>query len=95
MFDNISQKIKDLALLSFIFGSLASFMVGGLMMIRGEFYVFLGLLIIPAGAFLAWASSCLIYGFGELIDNTSKTNTNVKNNNTNRTLYKSLHNIDD
>lgn len=75
-FDNIGGKIKGLA--KFIFAILTIIaLIGGLFfLIKGKEVVgndvieIIGLLIIMVGPILAWINSWLLYGFGQLIENS-------------------------
>lgn len=66
MFNNIGQKIKILAIVSAGLESIGS-IVAGLCMEDGT----LGVLIAGSGVILSVFSLFLLYGFGELIENTS------------------------
>lgn len=66
LFDQIGQKTKTLALISFIIGFIGSTIGGIIYMYDFEEY-FLGFLIWVAGTLISWASSIIVYGFGELI----------------------------
>ena len=66
MFDNIGNKIKNLVktiyaieLVIFVILGIALAPVGGI-------------LLVPVGIFIAWISSFILYGYGELIDNLQK-----------------------
>lgn len=67
MFDNIGGKIKALAMGITILGITASVIWGLTILLEGDF---VGLVIMLGGSLAAWIGSFLIYGFGELIDNT-------------------------
>lgn len=73
MYDNIGGKIKGLAKAVFIVEAIAVFIAGIALMAYGEgegLYLFMGLIVIALGPVVAWVSSWLLYGFGELIDKT-------------------------
>lgn len=70
MYDNISGKIKILAKVEFIVGSILSVIAGIALMFQSESLFLLSLLEIAAGVLLAWVASWFIYGFGELIEKT-------------------------
>lgn len=96
MYDNISKKIKDLSKLFFIIGSIVSVIAGIVMMSFKDIFILFGLLVIAVGVFVSWASSCLVYGFGELIDRTGESQTKLNNKGTEEPKrVHSLHNIDD
>ena len=72
MFDNIGGKIKALAkVLTWI--EIIVFVVWGIvwMSVGGNFAV-LGLVVAVLGSLLAWVSSFLLYGFGQLVENSDK-----------------------
>ena len=97
MYDNIGEKIKNLALLIFVIGVIVSVIAGvAILLLDSEIFIVLGILIIVAGSFIAWISSCFAYGFGELIDKTGETEekSNYKTINNTR-MSRSLHHIDD
>ena len=68
MYDNIGKKIKGLAIGTFVVEAIG-FVVGGLYTAADydEVYILMALI----GPIVAWVSSWLLYGFGELIDKTS------------------------
>lgn len=70
MYDNIGGKIKGLAKATFIVETIASVITGIFFMASDEDMIPIGLLIIVLGPIIAWVSSWLLYGFGELIDKT-------------------------
>lgn len=72
MFENIGGKIKRIAEIETWIGIILSIMFGLSMMSNEGEYVFLGLFIIVFGSLISWTTSLLIYGFGQLIDNTDK-----------------------
>lgn len=92
MFDNIGSKIKSLATIVCIVGIVASCLTGLVMMfMSGElgFGIFIvGLLIAAIGSLASWVGSFAVYGFGELIDNTTEIRKVLKGeNNTNKSYY--------
>ena len=68
MFDNIGEKIKGLAVVLCILGMIASVILG-LTILSASFW--LALLTIAAGCVGSWIGSFCLYGFGELIEETS------------------------
>ena len=70
MFENIGGKIKTLAkVLMWI--SIIGFAIYGIVMISEE-QVLLGFLIIAIGSLSSWVSSFVLYGFGQLVENSDK-----------------------
>ena len=79
MYDNISEKIKSLAGATFALGAFMSIILGvWLISIEHTITVPLGIIIIVVGPVASWASSWMIYGFGELIENTSDLKSSVQ-----------------
>lgn len=80
MFDNIGGKIKTLAKVICWIGIIVSIIAGivaGVAMGSGS-GVLVAILIIVIGALCSWIGSFLLYGFGELIDNTKKIEENTR-----------------
>lgn len=76
MYNNIGVKIKALAISTFIVEAIAA-IIGGIVLwiVTKEWWC---ALILFFGPILAWVSSWLLYGFGELIDNVCKIADNTK-----------------
>lgn len=70
MYDNIGGKIKGLAKAIFILEAIAAVIGGIAFMVEDEDMILIGLLVMILGPIVAWVSSWLLYGFGELIDKT-------------------------
>ena len=70
MFENVGEKIKSLARLFAVIGIIASVIVAFVFFVNANFWT--GLLIAVVGSFVSWGGSLLIYGFGELIVQTTK-----------------------
>ena len=70
MFDNIGSKIKSLAQIVCWLGIIVSAVSGLAIMISNEETVFVGLLIILLGSIGSWIGSFVLYGFGQLIENS-------------------------
>ncbi len=75
MFDNIGGKIKTLAKIFCWIGIVFS-VIFGIFLIIGE-QVIIGLGLLFGGSILSWISSFVLYGFGELIDNSEKIKKNT------------------
>ncbi len=71
MFNEIGKKIKGLASVIAWLGIIASAIMGFTSM---RFSALAGILIIAIGALASWISSFMLYGYGELIDQTSQMN---------------------
>ena len=79
MYDNIGKKIKGLAKAIFIIEVIAIVFIGigGMASSLGGGLLFLFVLG-PIAAVLAWMSTWLVYGFGELIDKVSDVELNTR-----------------
>lgn len=71
MYDNIGEKIKGLAKFFAIVLGIGLAILGGYIMSIDEELILPGLIVFIVGPLIAWISSWLIYGFGELIEKTS------------------------
>lgn len=71
MFGNVGGKIKTLAKVLTWLG-IISFVIWGFVCISDEEKV-LGLILMIGGSLSSWISSFLLYGFGQLIENSDKT----------------------
>ena len=71
MFDNIGSKIKALAKVVCWIGIIGS-IIAGIVMIAtmGTAGILSGFLTIILGALLSWVSSFVLYGFGEMVENS-------------------------
>ena len=72
MFDNIGGKIKTLALVTTCIGILFSIIAGISLMVIDEEIAFVGLIIMVLGSLSSWISSFVLYGLGQLIENTDQ-----------------------
>ena len=78
MYDNIGRKIKGLAVASAILMIIAS-VIGGIWIMSFDYDWFLvGLLVMVMGSLLGWISSWILYGFGELIENTTELKKSIQ-----------------
>ena len=71
MYDDIGGKIKTLAIWLVVIGSIASVVLGLYTLYTNSNLFFIAILEIVLYPLLLWISSWLLYGFGELIENTS------------------------
>ena len=83
MYENIGSKIKGLATTIFVIEALASVVVGIVLLATDEALVLFGLMSLIGGPIVAWVSSFLLYGFGELIDKASEIEKNTRMNQNN------------
>ena len=67
-YDNIGGKIKSWAIWIFIVEAIAA-IIGGITLIGNDDILY-GFLAIVFGPIAAWVSSWLLYGFGQLIENS-------------------------
>ena len=78
MYDNIGKKIKGLAKGLFIIEAAAAIITGIALMADDEDTIPIALLIMVVVPLIAWISSWLLYGFGELIDKASDIERNTR-----------------
>ena len=78
MYNNIGGKIKGLAIATFIVAAIAAVITGIVLMCIDEDLILYGVLTLILGPVLAWISSWLLYGFGELIDKVSDIERNTR-----------------
>jgi hypothetical protein len=69
MFDNIGSKIKTVATTLTALGIALSVLAGIVILCEGDAS---GLFIMIFGSLFSWLGSFLLYGFGQLIENTDK-----------------------
>jgi len=72
MFDNIGGKIKTLAQVEAWVGIIGSILIGLFLIFINENYITTGFIILIIGPLGAWLSSLILYGYGELIENSSE-----------------------
>ncbi len=70
MYDNIGGKIKILAEVVCWIGIIACVIIGIVLIAISEDLVLAGILIAVGGAILSWVSSFILYGFGQLVENS-------------------------
>ena len=70
MFNNIGGKIKGFAKLICALGIIAS-IIGGVAIIGSGWLAIFGILTAIVGSLSAWIGTWVLYGFGELIDQTT------------------------
>ncbi len=71
MFTNVGNKIKVWASVLFWVGIAISVIYGLTMIVVLKQLAFIGVIIMAIGALASWLSSLVLYGFGELIENSS------------------------
>lgn len=70
MFHNIGSFIKDLAKTIFFADAVIALIIGIYLINCDEDLAFLGWMIILIGILAALVSTCLLYGFGQLVENS-------------------------
>ena len=78
MYENIGKKIKGLAKAIFVVEAIAAVITGNALMAADDDLILYGLLVMVVGPIVAWVSSWLLYGFGELIDMASDIERNTR-----------------
>ena len=71
LYGNIGGKIKGLAKWTFIVEAIGAIITGIVLMCSDSTLMLYGLLTIFFGPIVAFVSTWILYGFGELIDNTA------------------------
>lgn len=72
MYGNIAGKIKTLAQVVAWLGIIGSVVTWLVLVARDEDLLAAGLIIAVIGALISWVSSFVLYGYGQLIENTDK-----------------------
>ena len=70
MFNNIGGKMKGLAKFVCAIGIIAS-VIGGIALMSNRWFAFVGVLVIILGPVVVWIGTWTLYGFGELIEQTT------------------------
>lgn len=78
MYDNIGGKIKGLAKAVFIVEAIAAVITGIGLIASDEDLIPIGLLVLFGGPIVAWVSSWVLYGFGEIIDKLCDIERNTR-----------------
>ena len=69
-YDNIGGKIKGWAKWMFAIEAIAAVIIGFVLVAQDEDMILIGLLVVVFGLIVAWVSSWLLYGYGQLIENS-------------------------
>ncbi len=77
LYGNIGKKLKGLAMGVFIVEAIGSFITAIALMAEDEDLIPIGFLFLFFGPVIAWVSSWLLYGFGELVDKVCDINRNT------------------
>ncbi len=70
MFENIGSRIKNLSKFICCIEIIACIVVGTVMAATNENLIFAGILVAVIGALLSWVGAFILYGFGQLIENS-------------------------
>ncbi|MBE7024712.1 MAG: hypothetical protein E7408_01485 [Ruminococcaceae bacterium] len=70
MFDNIGGKIKAMSQIITWVGIIVSVVFGIVLMSIDEDMIFIGLMAMIFGSLFSWVSSFILYGFGQLVENS-------------------------
>jgi len=76
MFDNIGGKIKSLAK-ALMWIAIIGYAIWGIVLFSKE-QILSGFLIIAIGSLLSWLSAFVLYGFGQLVENSDYVDDNMK-----------------
>ncbi len=68
MFEKVGERIKGLSILTFLVQTVASFVIGGIII---KTIPLAGFFVILGGIWFSYVSTLLLYGFGELVENSS------------------------
>lgn len=68
MFNNVGNKIKNLAKVLFWIGVAASVIGAALLMFATYGMITIGIAVLIVGPLFSWIGSWMLYGYGELID---------------------------
>lgn len=74
MYNNVGMKVKGVAVAFGVIGFLSSVLIGLSLISNGNRYnnnTILGISVIFGGSLSSWISSLILYGFGQLIDDTA------------------------
>ena len=71
MYEHVGRKIKSVAEWINVLGVFISVLIGIIIIGHNEDNFLAGLLVIGIGAIISWLSTLLLYGFGQLIDDTA------------------------
>lgn len=81
MYNNIGGKIKGLSIAFAVIEVALAAIAGFILMITDDDMAIVGIIIIVVGSITAWISSWLLYGLGELIEDTHSiavSNLNIR-----------------
>ena len=79
LYNNVGGKIKGLVSFFTWLGIIASIIAGIVIMFIDEQMILVGVLVILLGSLGSWLSGLLLYGYGQLIENSDKLVKAMKN----------------
>ncbi len=71
MFNNVGEKIKTIAKVVVWISIAICVIYGFVLLVSVEDMALVGLLVMTVGSFISWVSGLVLYGFGELIENST------------------------
>ena len=91
MFNNIGKKLQTLAMIFFWIGTIGSVIVFGWMFIEVDEE---SIIFLPVAIIASWLSTCGLYAFGRLVENSDKlVNLAIQQNNTTAACLAAISNI--
>ena len=78
LYGNIGGKIKGLAFASAIVGAIGAVIGGIIFATVDDDFIFFGIITVLLGPIVAWVSSWVLYGFGEIICHLDDINYSTK-----------------
>ena len=78
MYDNIGSKIKTLAKILFFIMAILSIVIGIVFLSQNKNLHIQGITILILGPIIAWISTWLLYGYGEIIEKTCEIACNTR-----------------
>lgn len=70
MYDNVGNKLKTISVLFMVLGVLLSIVTGIILIVISNSFMLYGVIIIIIGPILSWIGSLVLYGFGQLVENS-------------------------
>ncbi len=77
-FDRVGKKIKDLVKILFYIQLVVYGIIGLSLALMGPFGILIGIVVFGVGALVAWISSWMLYGYGEIIDKVCDIEINTR-----------------
>ena len=70
MYEHVGRKIKKVAEWTFAIETILGIVLGFVLMFLGDAYFFWGLVVVGLSPLVAWLSNLVLFGFGQLVENT-------------------------